>query len=299
MTTLADRLGYAADAKLLIIHLDDFGMCHSENVATQDALLNGSASSASIMAPCPWRDEAIAIACAHPDLDIGMHATVNSEWDVYRWGPVAGADHVPSLVDEDGYLWKNEEAFVAHADPADVERELRAQYALLTGRGVDVTHLDMHMQSLASGSAFFDVYVALAQEFRVPFMFPDPTQGLRYIFDPDYERISRATEEALQAKGLFVLDRLYMETGTTLGPARKTYYLDLLADLEPGLRQIIMHVAQDDPEIRALAWANDAEQFTYRMGDYAAVMDADLGAALATHDITLIGWRQVRDVLYG
>lgn len=297
MSTLAERLGYPPDARLLIVHCDDFGMCHSQNVATQEALERGAASSASIMVPCPWRDDAIAYARAHPDRDIGMHCTLTSEWDVYRWGPVAPAAEVPSLVDADGYLWKWEEPFTAHADPADVERELRAQYRLLCERGAPPTHLDMHMEALVSKPAFFDVYAGLAQEWRLPFMFPNLSSGLRQMFDPDYQRVSKASEEALLAKGLLVVDRLIMHVGAEAD--RAAYYSGLIAQLEPGLTQIIVHVATDTAEVRAAAIRDGEDGYSYRFADLAALLDDRMRAAIETNGVHLITWRDVGAVLYG
>ncbi len=297
MSTLAERLGYAPDAALLIIHCDDFGMCHAQNVGTQEALERGVASSASIMTPCPWRDEAIAYARTHPDVDIGMHSTLTSEWDVYRWGPVAPAADVPSLVDADGYLWSWEEPFAAHADPADVEMELRAQYALLCERGVPVSHIDMHMEALVSQPAYFDVYTGLAQEWRLPFMFPNLASGLRHMFDPDYQRVSRASEEDLLAKGLLVLDRLIMNVGPEAD--RVAYYSQRIADLQPGLTQLIVHVCVDSTELRAAAVRNGREEYSYRVADHAAVMDARLREAIDANGVHLITWRDIGAVLYG
>lgn len=299
MPTIAERLGYPADATLLIIHCDDFGMCHSENVATMKALQEGWASSASIMVPCPWRDEAIAFARDHPELDIGMHSTVTSEWDVYRWGPVSPREDVPSLVDENGYLWKWEEPFAAHADPADVETELRAQYALLTSRGVQPTHIDMHMAALSHQARYFDVYTGLAREFRLPFMFPDPARAYRELYDPEYERVSKATEAALQEQGLFVLDRIYIQVQAMTPEACTAHYVSLIRGLEPGLHQIILHVAQDDAEIRAAAIRDGLDEYSYRIGDYAMTLDAGVRAAIDDEGVTLLTWREVGRALYG
>ena len=124
--TVAERLGYPRDAKLLILHADDLGFAHSADAASFDALDKGAISSASIMIPTPWITEVAAYARAHPDADLGLHLTLTSEWETYRWGPTASRDAVPSLLDPDGTL-PNEDSIVARrANAADVERELRA-----------------------------------------------------------------------------------------------------------------------------------------------------------------------------
>src|SRR3954469_25444644 len=114
-------------AKLVMVHADDAGMCHSVNMATSEALLSGSVQSASGMMPCPWVSEMAEFARAHSDLDIGLHLTFTSEWKHYRWRPVAPPDKVKGLLDPDGYMWRDIRAVATHATPAEIETELRAQ----------------------------------------------------------------------------------------------------------------------------------------------------------------------------
>lgn len=167
---LAGRLGYPADAKLLIIHADDLGVAHSENLATFEALNRGAVSSASIMVPCPWLTEAADYARAHPDADLGVHLTLTSEWKTYRWGPVSPRDQVPSLLDPDGYFYRTAADVARHARVADVERELRAQVETALKMGIHPTHLDSHMGALFTTPALIAALVKVARAYHLPFL---------------------------------------------------------------------------------------------------------------------------------
>src|SRR5262249_39809210 len=153
--SLVQRLGYAADQKLLIVHADDLGMAHSVNRASIKALETGLVSSASIMVPCPWLPEIAAYAKAHPQADLGLHLTLTSEWKQLRWGPVLGRERASSLVDSDGYFYSLESEAAAHMDVREAESEIRAQIERAKTLGIKPTHLDSHMGTLYQNKALF------------------------------------------------------------------------------------------------------------------------------------------------
>src|SRR5215813_13970718 len=167
--TLADRLGYAPGTKVIIIHADDLGETHAVNAAAIKALQGGTINSASLMVPCPWFPEIADFAKSHPEADFGLHLTLTSERVYYRWGPVAPADKVPSLLDQNGYFhheWKEGQ----HIDAKEVEIELRAQIDRALAMGVRPTHLDSHQYRLIiTNKELFEVFVKVAHEYRLPF----------------------------------------------------------------------------------------------------------------------------------
>ena len=169
--TIAERLGYPADSKLLIVHADDLAVAHSVDSASFDALDKNAVTSASIMVPCPWITEVAAYAKAHPDADLGLHLTLTSEWTTYRWGSVAPADKVSSLLDPAGTFWSETEQVAAHARPQEAELEVRAQIDRAIALGIHPTHLDSHMGSLLfSTPELIATYVKVAHDYHLPFL---------------------------------------------------------------------------------------------------------------------------------
>jgi hypothetical protein len=69
-------LGYADDARLLIVNADDFGMCELVNEATLRAMQEGVVRSTSLMAPWPGASEAMRMLRENPDVPFGVHLTV-------------------------------------------------------------------------------------------------------------------------------------------------------------------------------------------------------------------------------
>lgn len=167
--TIAERLGHPADSKLLILHADDLGAAHSIDAASFAGLENGAVTSASIMVPTPWIGEVAAYARAHPNADLGLHLTLTSEWEAYRWSSVESADKVSSLLDAAGTFPNDTKLVAANAKPGEVEREIRAQINRAVSLGIHPTHLDSHMGSLFATPELIATYVKVAHEYRLLF----------------------------------------------------------------------------------------------------------------------------------
>jgi chitin disaccharide deacetylase len=273
MTTLAQRLGYPPDAKLLIVNADDLGLCHAANVGVYECLRTGLVTSATLMVPCPWAREAAAL---YRGEDVGVHLTVNAEWDLYRWGPITQA---PSLLDGDGGFPRTLEDVWDHADLDEVRRECRAQIERAILWGLDVSHLDAHMGTLQLRPEFFDVYLDLALEFSLP---------VRIAGRRPAQQLGFPARDVAEEAGVVFVDRVLSAPGVG---ARELveHHLDRL---EPGVTELHLHPAVDSTELRAVT-----SDWRARVDDHRLVCgDAVLPKALEAAGVTLIGYRPLRDL---
>ncbi len=279
--SLAERLGYARDAKLVIVHADDLGMTHSVNAASIRGLETGLVTSASIMVPCPWFPEIAYYAKAHPDADFGLHLTLTSERVFYRWGPVAPRDKVPSLVDSNGYFhldWTK----ATHIDAQEVELELRAQIDRAMAMGVRPTHLDSHQYRLfENGKDIFESVLRVAHDYKLPvFLVQD------WFVDRPY------LESSLSPGDLVVDHTVTMEPGV---PPEKwaDFYIQALKNLQPGVTVFIIHLAFDDEEMRAATRERDTWGAAWRQRDFNFFTSPEFRALLQQQNIKLVTWREL------
>jgi predicted glycoside hydrolase/deacetylase ChbG (UPF0249 family) len=290
--SLAERLGFAADAVVAIVHCDDIGMCHAANVGAFEALDRGPATCGSVMVPCPWFREAAALARARPGIDLGVHLTLNSEWERYRWGPVAGASAVRSLLDEQGCLPRTTQEVARRARPADVELELRAQIDRALDAGIDVTHLDAHMGA-ALQPPFVELYARLAIEYRVPVFAvrPDAASLAPLGGSAAADAIHRGIA-ALERAGVPVLDA-FDANSLAFAPGSGLAHNEARLDRLPaGVSYLICHPARRGEELDAItpdAHARDFERAFY---------GGDSGRrAFAERGIRTVGMRALRDLM--
>lgn len=282
--TIAERLGYPADSKLLIIHADDLAVAHSQDVASFDALDKGAVTSASIMVPCPWLTEVAEYAKAHPDADLGLHLTLTSEWKTYRWGPVASKDQVPSLFDADGYFWPEVAPALQHIKADDAERELRAQIERAIALGIHPTHIDSHMGVLFNRPDLFGVYLKLAHEYKLPFL------GMLGPTVPPAIRSQMSDKDVL-------LDAVVMAYPNVAAADWKNFYLTTIKNLKPGLTEMIVHLAHDDAEMQAISVGHPDYGAAWRQRDYDVITSPDFKNALEENHIILVHWKDAKKLI--
>jgi predicted glycoside hydrolase/deacetylase ChbG (UPF0249 family) len=273
MTSLAERLGYRRDDRLVIVTCDDLGACHASNLGVYDALHNGVATSAELMVPAPWAREA---AARYRGEDVGVHLTLNAEHELYRWGPLT---HAPSLLDGDGGFPRTVEDLWDHADLDEVRRECRAQIERAIVWGFDVSHLSSHLSAMMLRPEFFDIYLELAIEFGLPMRLPSNVSER----DAGFPFRHLAAEEGVVFPDHFLPAR---RAGSRARVER------VVQELAPGVTEIHVQPMVDTPEVRAMspswsAWVDDHELVT----------KGSLRAMLDRAGVVRIGYRELRTLM--
>ena len=275
---LLQKLGYPAESKLLILHADDVGMSHSVDMASFEAIEKGWVSSASIMVPCPWFNEVAEFARSHPAADLGLHLTLTSEWNHYRWGPV-NRIHYNTLSDGDGYFLKESVDVGRQASALDAEAEIDAQIEKARFAGICFTHLDNHMGALAQNAELFGVYLRAGEENHVALSvsegevkaYPDAFKSHTSL--PVLSYVGPGGEKDL------------------LEGFRKSF-----ATLKPGVYITIVHLGLDDAELRAIMQDRD-EGAKSRQREFDLVRGEAFQKLLRDNGIRHIRWSDVAKVI--
>src|SRR4029077_6548314 len=279
--SVAEKLGFGRDAKLLIVHADDVGMTHAVNAATIKALESGGVNSASIMVPCPWFPEIAEYVKAHPEADFGLHLTLTSERVYYRWGPVAPRDKVASLVDPNGYFW-HDWAAERRIDPKEVELELRAQIERAYAMGIRPTHLDSHQYRLYdNGKDIFEALLRIAHEKNLPF-----------FVVRDWFAEHPYLESSLSPTDIVIDHTVTMNPSV---PPEKwaEFYTTAIKNLQPGVTEFVIHVAFADEEMKAATRERDTWGAAWRQRDFDFFTSAEFRQLLAQQKIQLVNWREL------
>jgi hypothetical protein len=251
-------------AKTLLIRCDDIGMSHSVNMAVKEVIESGLTISASVMFPCPWYQEGVDLLKEHPEITVGIHLTLNAEWKNYRWGPVAGRDKVPSLVDKDGYFFPSRAAFFANNPKIEeVEIELRAQIERAINSGLKITYLDYHMGTAVDKPELRKIVEKLAKEFGLAIS--------RYFGEVDLESMYSVPVEE-----------------------KKNYLFNLMKKVEAGkVNLLVCHIGKDTDELRAMKDMN-----SFGLSEMSKNREAELNALLASKKENIYEENNIRLINY-
>ena len=292
MNPTLQKLGYDEQDRVVIIHADDIGMCQATLPAIADLFDFGLVSSAAVMAPCPWFLQAAAFCRAHPSIDMGVHLTVNAEWKTYRWGPLSTRDPASGLLDDQGYFPHSPSTVEQQADPGAVAVELREQVKRALQAGIDPTHVDAHMGTI-SRAPFLQSYVDVALEHGLPLPFIGVDEaGLHgRVITSQIVAYGSQLGQQLAARGVPLIDAVLglplNDPVDQIGAAKK-----ILANLQPGLTVLLLHPAQDTPELRTMT-----PDWPSRVANYEACMSHELRAYVQQSGIQVIGYRPLRELL--
>jgi hypothetical protein len=258
---LAEKLGYPADAKLLIILADDVGIYHSANQASFTALNQRAVTSGTVIQTSPWLTEVAAYAKQHPEISLGVHLALSSEYTTYRWGPVASKDQVPSLLDPTGYLFAHGSDTVTHAKPAEIDRELRAQVDRALQFGLNLAH-----------------------DYKLPFVIGrDRATGGKFV--------------PLVSDRDVVLESVIVIPSTTPIEDWTGFYTRAVETLTPGLHQLYVHHCFDDAEAEAISVDHTAYGAAWRQRDFNVMTSPEFKQALADNHVVLVSWKDVKKIM--
>ena len=291
MTRLAPAIAGVGDARVLAVHVDDVGMCHGANVAFLELARSGGVTCGSVMVPCPWFREIADAAAADPALDLGVHLTLTSEWQHYRWGPLSTLSRASGLVDDQGYFPRNCIELRPRLNAAAAEVELRAQIDRALAAGIDVTHLDTHMGA-AVVPELVDLYVRLGREYRLPVLLPreiDSYTGVLRMGEVP-EGCYAPVIAGLEAAGLPLFDRFRMTPGV---PSDEVVarYRSLIDGLPGGATFLAVH-CNAPGDIEAIV----PPRAHWRTDEYRLFGSGQPRRWMAEAGIRAIGMREVRDL---
>jgi predicted glycoside hydrolase/deacetylase ChbG (UPF0249 family) len=280
------HLGFQPDDRVVVVHADDIGMCHATLPAIDELMAFGLVTSASAMVPCPWFREVVAWHRRHPELDLGIHLTLTSEWDRYRWGPVSTRAESTGLLDDEGYFHRTVQAVRRLGRPESVDAEMRCQVDLAERSGLTPTHLDSHMFA-GLCEEFIGLYLQLAGERRIPAFLvrtpggtaSEPGRARRRAIEP---------EDGVQP----VFDHWKVVTRRGAAEDHEAFVRDVFDRLPAGLSCVLLHPAIDSPEMRHITgdWGG-------RVADFEAFRRPSLRAHLRDRGIQLISYRPLRDAM--
>jgi hypothetical protein len=288
-----DRLGLSGNARVVVFHADDIGMCQSTVTAYADLLAYGMLPAAAVMVPCPWFPAMGALArvqAGHARLDLGVHLTHTSEWQAYRWRPISIVDPASGLLDEEGYFHRLAAPFQQSAETEAVTQEMRAQVERALAAGIDITHIDSHMLALFH-PRFLPAYLELANAYQVPaLMFRAAAAealASRYRIGAGFVDFVASLED----RGFPLFDHLHVMS-LAEPEGRLEAAVRALEELPPGLSYFVIHPAEDTPELRAIA-----PDWRCRVADLALFSNPAWQKAVAAAGVHVVGFRVIRDLM--
>jgi chitin disaccharide deacetylase len=251
--TNAEKLGFPAGKKVILLHCDDAGMCDEANRAVWNYFIKGDILSSAVMVPCPFAMAMIEWAGKQDLPDVGVHLTLTSEWKNYRWGPVSDPVKVPGLIDPEGKMWHDVPDVVIHSSAREVETEIRAQIDKVIAAGYKPTHIDTHMGTLYGSAEYLQVFLKIASEYNLPANAIDLSDtAIAENFRKEGYPITSDVVDLLNKYPLPKLDNFASVPDGNSYENKRTNFFDLVNSLGPGLTEIIFHPSVETDNLKTI-----------------------------------------------
>jgi len=288
------KLGFSNTDRVVIIHTDDIGMCHASLQAFKDLWEFGTITSGAVMVPCPWFPATAQMCRENPEIDMGVHATLNAEWEAYRWSPLSTRDPASGLLDSEGYFHQWQDAVYQNAKPEAVDAEVNAQIERALAAGIDVTHVDSHMGTIMS-PLFIQSYIQAAASRLLPSMLPrTDAKGIDMMgISVNELQAYEPVMQQLEKMGVPMLEGLVSMPLNEPNPdGQMEIAKDLLGNLPIGITHFILHPSIDTVELRSIC-----PDWESRVANYNTFMSDELKKFIESEDIKSIGYRQIRNAI--
>lgn len=287
--TWAEKLGWPKGKKVIMLHADDIGMCPEANIAAKDQLTKGHIQSAAVMIPCPNAEEFISWAKEHPNMDVGLHLTLTSEWKKYRWGPVTPNEDVPGLIDPEDKLWRSVPEVVQHASADEVEKEIRAQIEQSLAWGYKPDHIDTHMGTLFGHPSYVKVYMKVAQEYGIPANIIDLSDpAVLAEFRAKGYPMDDSVVKMTEAYTLPKLDYFSSAPKADTYEEKVEHFKRLIKSLKPGLTEIIFHPSVETDNLRSITGS-----WQQRVWESQIFSDQELINFFEEEGIIFTNWKEI------
>jgi predicted neuraminidase/predicted glycoside hydrolase/deacetylase ChbG (UPF0249 family) len=289
--TNAEKLGFPSGKKVLLMHMDDLGMCAEANEAGKHYIENELIMSGAVMMPCPFAGEFIEWVKSQPQADIGVHLTLTSEWKDYRWGPVTEDSKVPGLIDPDGKMWHDVPEVVMNATPQEVDTEIRTQIDMILDMGLTPTHIDTHMGTLYGSYDFLKVFLKVAEEYKIPANAID-------LSNPDVAAVYMKEGYPVNKQVISLLNDYALPRLDNFGsvPRGKTYqekkdnFFKLVESLDSGLTEIIFHPSVETENLKTITGSWQQRVWEAKMFE-----DPEVISFFEENDIIITTWREIME----
>lgn len=309
INNIAEKLGYETDAKLLIIHGDDIGVSHSVNIASFEGFKKDAITSGSIMIPSPWVKEVAEFHKKYPKYDLGLHLTLTAEWKNYKWNGVMPSNEISSLLNQENEFYDNTLDVDINANPEEVRKEIQAQIDYSKLIGLNPTHIDTHMGSLAVNKDLWKVYIEVGHKNKLVSMVTK-TRSLN-LFDEDFPM----PEYIVPVNDIYMLypgaDRAFIESAVGESVANTLIVSDIykyddwyklysskIKSLSPGLNVFLLHLGYDNEELKGVTIDHPEYGARWRQLDLEVFNSNEIKQLIIDENVKLVTWGEIRDIIY-